>query len=200
MSEKYSYIRVSSVDQHEDRQIEAMRKQNIPCKNIFVDKQTGKDFNRPNYIKMVSRLKPGDLLYIHSIDRLGRDYQEIQNQWRILTKDIGIDICVLDMPLLDTRKGRDLMGTFIADLVLQILSFIAQTERENIRRRQKEGIACAHARGVKFGRPEFPLPENFYTVHRDWRAGKITLKEAAKACDMPVSTFYGKSRRFENVK
>ena len=148
----YGYVRVSSTDQNEDRQMTALNKVNVPGKNIYMDKLSGKDFNRPQYKKMVRKLKPGDLLYILSIDRLGRNYEEIQNQWRILTKEIGIDICVLDMPLLDTRNGKDLMGTFIADLILQILSFVAQSERENIKKRQQEGIAATKAKGVKFGR------------------------------------------------
>ena len=141
-----------------------------------MDKQSGKDFNRPQYRRMVRKLRPGDLLYILSIDRLGRNYEEIQKEWRILTKEIGIDICVIDMPLLDTRQGKDLMGTFIADLVLQILSFVAQSERENIRKRQAEGIAAAKKRGVKFGRPEKPLPPEFPALHRAWRDKKITLR------------------------
>ena len=162
----YGYVRVSSTDQNEDRQMMALNKVNVPEKNIYMDKLSGKDFNRPQYKKLVRKLKPGDLLYILSIDRLGRNYEEIQNQWRILTKEIGIDICVIDMPLLDTRNGKDLMGTFIADLVLQILSFVAQSERENIKRRQQEGIAAAKEKGVKFGRPPLPLPENFHEAHQ----------------------------------
>ena len=146
-----------------------LNKVNVPEKNIYMDKLSGKDFNRPQYKRLVRKLKLGDLLYILSIDRLGRNYEEIQNQWRILTKEIGIDICVLDMPLLDTRNGKDLMGTFIADLVLQIISFVTQSERENIKKRQQEGIAAAKAKGVKFGRPPFPLPENFHEVHQAWR-------------------------------
>ena len=136
------------------------------------------------------RLKPGDLLYILSIDRLGRDYAEIQEQWRVLTREKGADICVIDMPLLDTRNGKDLMGTFIADLVLQILSFVAQNERENIHKRQAEGIAAAKARGVRFGRPPRPLPDNFDRMHHAWRSKKITLQQAAEACGMPAGTFY----------
>ena len=162
----FGYIRVSSIDQNEDRQFLAMKNVNVPRKQIFVDKISGKDFNRPQYKKLVRKLKEGDLLYILSIDRLGRNYEEIQNQWRILTKGIGVDICVIDMPLLDTRNGKDLMGTFIADIVLQILSFAAQSERENIKKRQQEGIAAARAKGVKFGRPPIPLPENFYEFDR----------------------------------
>ena len=193
----YGYVRVSSTDQNEDRQMMALNKVNVPEKNIYTDKLSGKDFNRPQYKKLVRKLKAGDLLYILSIDRLGRNYEEIQNQWRILTKEIGIDICVLDMPLLDTMNGKNLMGTFIADLVLQILSFVAQSERENIKKRQQEGIAAAKAKGVKFGRPPLPLPENFHEVHQAWRNKKITLRQAAEASGMPEGTFYGKARKFE---
>lgn len=193
----YGYIRVSSVDQTEDRQMIALRGKGVAERHIYLDKQSGKDFHRPQYRRLVRALKPGDLLYVQSIDRLGRDYREIQQQWRLLTKEKGVDICVLDMPLLDTREGKDLMGTFIADLVLQILSFVAQSERENIRRRQQEGIAAAKARGVKFGRPPLPLPENFYEVHRRWRNKELTLRQAAEACGMPAGTFYGKAVKFE---
>lgn len=164
-----------------------------------MDKQSGKDFNRPQYKKLLRKLKKDDLLYIKSIDRLGRNYAEILEQWRILTKDKGIDIVVLDMPLLDTRRGKDLMGTFLSDIVLQVLSFVAENERTNIRQRQAEGIAAAKAKGVKFGRPPLPLPGNFYEVHKAWRNKKLTLKQAAAACNMPVGTFYGKARKFENV-
>ena len=193
----YGYIRVSSVDQTEDRQMIALRGKGVAERHIYLDKQSGKDFHRPQYRRLVRALKPGDLLYVQSIDQLGRDYREIQQQWRLLTKEKGVDICVLDMPLLDTRQGKDLMGTFIADLVLQILSFVAQSERENIRRRQQEGIAAAKARGVKFGRPPLPLPENFYEVHRRWRNKELTLRQAAEACGMPAGTFYGKAVKFE---
>lgn len=193
----YGYIRVSSTDQNVDRQLVALRGKGIPDKRLYIDKQSGKDFERPKYKRMVRRLKPGDLLYILSIDRLGRNYKEIQEQWRLLTQERGVDICVLDMPLLDTRQGKDLMGTFIADLVLQILSFVAQSERENIRKRQAEGIAAAKARGVKFGRPPIPLTDNFFEVHKEWRDKKITLCQAAKACKMPVGTFYAKAVKIE---
>lgn len=199
MEEIYGYIRVSSMDQNEDRQIIAMQEKNVPEGNLYIDKQSGKDFDRPQYKKMMKHLKMGDLLYILSIDRLGRDYEEIQNQWHMLTKEKGVDICVIDMPLLDTRNGKDLMGTFIADLVLQILSFVAQNERENIRKRQAEGIAAAKARGVKFGRPAQPLPQNFQEVHAAWRDKKITLQQAANACEMPVGTFYSKAVKLENM-
>ena len=168
MGNIYGYVRVSSIDQNEDRQLVVMDENNVPKGNVYIDKQSGKDFERPQYKKLVKKLKAGDLLYILSIDRLGRNYEDIQKQWRILTKDIGIDICVIDMPLLDTRNGKDLMGTFIADLVLQILSFVAQNERENIKKRQAQGIAAAKAKGVKFGRPESPIPENFDKIIKDW--------------------------------
>lgn len=192
----YGYVRVSSTDQNEDRQLVAMAEANIPQKNIYTDKQSGKDFERPQYKRLVRRLKAGDLLYILSIDRLGRNYEDIQKQWRILTKEIGIDICVIDMPLLDTRNGKDLMGTFIADLVLQILSFVAQNERENIRKRQAQGIAAAKAKGVKFGRPETPTPENFEKIIRDWDKGKISTTQALQLCNMSESTFYRRRREY----
>lgn len=195
----YGYIRVSSTDQNEDRQLVALRGKGIPDNRLYMDKQSGKNFDRPKYKRMVRRLRQGDLLYVLSIDRLGRNYKEIQEQWRLLTQEKGVDICVLDMPLLDTRQGKDLMGAFIADLVLQILSFVAQNERENIRKRQAEGIAAAKARGVKFGRPPYSLPENFYEVHKAWRDKKMTLRQAADACKMPVGTFYAKAVKFENT-
>ena len=194
----YGYIRVSSRDQNEDRQLIALKEVGTPEKHIYIDKQSGKDFNRPQYKKLLRKIKKDDLLYIKSIDRLGRNYEEILQQWRILTKEKGIDIVVLDMPLLDTRRGKDLMGTFLSDIVLQVLSFVAENERTNIRQRQAEGIAAAKANGVKFGRPPLPLPDNFYKIHKAWRAKKLTLKQAAAACNMPVGTFYGKARKFEN--
>lgn len=192
----YGYVRVSSTDQNEDRQLVAMAEAKILTKNIYIDKQSGKDFERPQYKRLVRRLKAGDLLYILSIDRLGRNYEDIQKQWRILTKEIGVDICVIDMPLLDTRNGKDLMGTFIADLVLQILSFVAQNERENIRKRQAQGIAAAKAKGVKFGRPEAPIPEDFQKIIRDWDKGKISTAEALQLCNMSESTFYRRRREY----
>ena len=175
-----------------------MRELSVREKNIFIDKQSGKDFDRPQYQRMLRRLKPDDLLYIKSIDRLGRNYAEILDQWRVLTKERGIDIVVLDMPLLDTRRGKDLMGTFLSDIVLQVLSFVAENERSNIRQRQAEGIAAAKARGVRFGRPPTPLPENFAQIHRAWRGKKITLQQAARACAMPAGTFYSKAVKLEN--
>ncbi len=195
MSEKiYGYVRVSSSDQNEDRQLLAMRDKMVPEGNIHMDKQSGKDFVRPAYQQMVKRLRPGDLLYILSIDRLGRNYEEIQTQWRVLTKEIGVDICVIDMPLLDTRNGKDLMGTFIADLVLQILSFVAQNERENIRKRQAQGIAAAKARGVAFGRPSISLPEDFAQVVWAWEQRELDICEAVGRCGMSKATFYRRLR------
>lgn len=194
MTKVYGYVRVSSADQNEDRQMIEMQRVGVPETNIFMDKQSGKNFDRPNYKRLVHRLKEGDLLYILSIDRLGRNYEEIQNQWRILTKEKGIDIVVIDMPLLDTRQGKDLMGTFIADLVLQILSFVAQSEREKIRERQEQGIAAAKARGVRFGRPEKPVPEDFPKLVRDWEKKRIPLPDLLQKCDMSEATFYRRLR------
>lgn len=196
----YGYVRVSSKDQNEDRQMIALREVGVPEKNIYVDKQSGKDFNRPKYKRLLKRLKTDDLLYIKSIDRLGRNYEEIQNQWRILIKDKKVDIVVLDMPLLDTRRGKDLVGTFLSDIVLQVLSFVAENERSNIRQRQAEGIAAAKARGVRFGRPPATLPENFHQVYQQWKSGKITGLEAARMCDMPMSTFRYRAEIYENAK
>lgn len=196
----YGYIRVSTTDQNEDRQLIAMQELSIPEKNMFVEKQSGKDFQRPQYKKLVRKLKPDDLLYIKSIDRLGRNYEEILEQWRILTKEKRIDIVVLDMPLLDTRRGKDLMGTFLSDIVLQVLSFVAENERTNIRQRQKEGIAAAKARGVRFGRPPRPLPENYHSAYQRWKAGTITGTAAAKECGMPLSTFRYRAKIYEKSK
>ena len=193
---EYGYVRVSSTDQNEERQISALREKQILQKNIYKDKQSGKDFERPQYKKMLKRLKAGDLLYILSIDRLGRNYKEIQNQWRILTKEIGVDICVIDMPLLDTRNGKDLMGTFIADLVLQILSFVAQSERENIRKRQSQGIAAAKKRGVRFGRPEKPMPEGFAETVKLWEKKEIDIKAVLEMCGLKEATFYRRLREY----
>lgn len=189
MSNCYGYIRVSSRDQNEDRQLIAMQELNIPPTHVYIDKQSGKDFNRPKYKRLLRKLRRDDLLYIKSIDRLGRNYGEILEQWRILTKEKGIDIVVLDMPLLDTRRGKDLMGTFLSDIVLQVLSFVAENERTNIRQRQAEGIAAAKAKGVRFGRPPRPLPQEFHYAYQEWRSGNITCTEAARRCNMPLSTF-----------
>ncbi|MCR5061551.1 MAG: recombinase family protein [Saccharofermentans sp.] len=200
MGSVYGYVRVSSHDQNEERQLIALSEHNIPPSNIYIDKQSGKDFERPSYKCLVRKLRRDDLLYIKSIDRLGRNYQEIQDQWRILTKNKGIDIVVLDMPLLDTRTGKDLMGTFISDLVLQVLSFVAENERLTIRQRQAEGIAAAKARGVRFGRPEIPINPEFYRCYQRWRDGQITGVEAAAECNMPISTFYYKAKNYKDSK
>ena len=200
MSSVYGYVRVSSMDQNEDRQLIALREKQVAPERIYIDKQSGKDFNRPQYQALVKRLEAGDLLYILSIDRLGRNYEEIQCQWRALTKELGVDICVIDMPLLDTRNGKDLMGTFIADLVLQILSFVAQSERENIRRRQAEGIAAAQARGVRMGRPLIQTPEDFERIVRLWEAGEITQEQAYTRCGMSESTFYRRRQEHNLVR
>jgi len=193
----YGYIRVSTREQNEDRQRLALAALPVPEENIYMDKQSGKDFERPQYRRLVRRLRRDDLLYVRSIDRLGRNYSEILEQWRMLTKEKGVDIAVLDMPLLDTRRGKDLMGTFLSDIVLQVLSFVAENERDNIRQRQAEGIAAAKARGVRFGRPPLPLPDNFHMLHQAWRGQKITLRQAARACGMPTGTFYSKAIKLE---
>lgn len=195
----YGYVRISSIDQNEDRQILALKEKKVPDDNIYVDKQSGKDFERPQYKQLVKNLHQGDLLYIMSIDRLGRNYEEIQKQWRILTKEIGIDICVIDMPLLDTRNGKDLMGTFIADLVLQILSFVAEHERDNIKRRQKQGIAAAKKKGVKFGRPKLSVPRDFPKIIENFEKRKISLDEALVQSNMSKSTFYRRYKDYKNT-
>ena len=200
IAEIYAYVRVSTREQNEDRQLIAMNELQVPKKNIFIDKQSGKDFERPRYKKLIKRLKKDDLLYIKSIDRLGRNYNEIQEQWRILTKEKAVDIVVLDMPLLDTRRGKDLMGTFLSDIVLQVLSFVAENERINIRQRQAEGIAAAKARGVRFGRLPKPLPPNFHAVYQRWKHGEITGTAAAKECGMPLSTFRYRAKIYQNAK
>ena len=195
----YGYVRVSSTDQNEDRQMIALHQIGVEDKHIFIDKQSGKNFERPQYKKMVNKMRQGDLLYVLSIDRLGRNYDEIQNQWRILTKEIGVDVCVIDMPLLDTRQSKDLLGTFVADLVLQVLSFAAHNERENIKKRQAEGIAAARARGVHLGRPVKEAPEDFPTIVKAWEVGQITLAEVLKRCNMGQTSFYRRRREYNLV-
>ena len=195
----YGYVRVSTREQNEGRQMTALGDLSIPEENLFVDKHSGKDFQRPQYKRMVKRLRPDDLLYIKSIDRLGRNYEEILEQWRLLTKEKCIDIVVLDMPLLDTRRGKDLMGTFLSDIVLQVLSFAAENERTSIRTRQAEGIAAAKARGVRFGRPPKPLPESYHSAYQRWMAGAITGSAAARECGMPLSTFRYRSKLYRKV-
>ncbi len=193
---EFIYMRVSSSDQNEDRQVKAMADLKVPKENIFLDKQSGKNFERKQYCDMVERMAKGDMLYIHSIDRLGRNYEEIQKQWRILTKEIGVDICVMDMPLLDTRTAKDLLGTFIADIVLQILSFVAESERRNIRQRQAEGIAAAKERGVIFGRPIIKMPNDFHKLIRCWEEKMISIEDILSECNMSESTFYRRLREY----
>ncbi len=200
MGNIYGYARVSSKDQNEHRQYIALRETGVPEKNIYVDKQSGKDFRRPMYKRLLRKMKKDDILYVKSIDRLGRNYEEILNQWRILTKEKGVDIVILDMPLLDTRRGKDLMGTFLSDIVLQVLSFVAENERTSIRQRQAEGIAAAKARGVRFGRPPKPLPDNFHKVYQLWKSGKMTGLAAAKECGMAMSTFRYRAEIYEKSK
>ena len=196
----YGYCRVSGIDQNECRQLDALDALGISRDYIFVDKQSGKDFNRAAYQALVKKLKQGDLLYIKSIDRLGRNYEEIQNQWRTLTKERGVDIAVMDMPLLDTRRGKDLMGTFLADIVLQTLSFVAQNERENIRKRQTEGIAAAKARGVRFGRPIIKPPDNFGELVKQWERGKLHISELLKQTGLKQATFYSRLREYRGQR
>ena len=196
----YGYVRVSTIDQNEERQMVEMRRVGISEDRIYKDKLSGKDFNRPNYKKLLRKLKKGDLLYILSIDRLGRNYEEIQSQWRYLTREKEVDISVIDMPLLDTRNGKDLMGTFLADIVLQVLSFVAQNERGNIRKRQAQGIAAAKANGMKFGRPMIQVPDNFPQIVDRWEKGQIKVREAAKLCGMCESTFYNRLREYRAGK
>ena len=198
--DKYGYVRVSAVDQNEIRQLLEMQQIGIRKENIFIDKQSGKDFNRPNYLALVKNLKKGDLLYVKSIDRLGRNYKDIQEQWRILTKEMEVDIVVIDMPLLDTRNYKDLMGTFIADLVLQVLSFVAQSERENIKKRQEEGIRAAKLQGVRFGRPIKKAPDEFPKLIKQWEKGEISAEDIARACDMSIATFYRRLREYRYIK
>lgn len=199
MGNIYGYIRVSTRDQNEDRQMIAMHEMQVCEQNIFVDKQSGKDFNRPMYKRLIRKVKADDLIYIKSIDRLGRNYEEILEQWKLITKDKKVDICVLDMPLLDTRRGKDLMGTFLADIVLALLSYVAENERVNIRQRQAEGIAVAKARGVRFGRAPRPLPDNFHEVYQKWRMKKISVSEAAIECGMPQTTFFERAKAYEKT-
>ena len=196
----YGYVRVSSQEQNEDRQLIAMAEVGVERANIFIDKQSGKDFDRPNYKRLIKRLRPGDTLIIKSIDRLGRNYEEIQNQWRIITKDKGVDMVVIDMPLLDTRNHKNLLGTFISDLVLQLLSFISENERTTIRQRQAEGIAAAKKRGVKFGRPSKEAPPEFEEIVMKWQKKELPLDAILKEYDMSASTFYRRLRELRLLK
>ena len=188
--QEYAYIRVSSKDQNEDRQILALKSYTIPKENYYIDKMSGKNFNRPAYQALLKQLRPGDILYIHSIDRLGRNYEEIIEQWKCLTKNVGVDLIVLDMPLLNTTLSKDLLGTFISDLVLQLLSFVAENERNMIKRRQAEGIEAAKLRGVRFGAPSIPKPDDLHEIFDGYQNKSITAKKAAKQLNISVSTFY----------
>lgn len=191
------YMRVSTREQKEDRQKTALLEMGVPEKHIYMDKQSGRNFERPQYKRMLRKLDKDTVLFVKSIDRLGRNYTDLNEQWRIITKEKGADIVVIDMPLLDTRREKNLLGTFISDLVLNIFSYVAENERINIKQRQAEGIAEAKNRGVKFGRPPVPVPENFYEVHKQWRNKEITLKQAAEECGMAASTFFDKAKAFE---
>ena len=197
MNKVFGYVRVSTKEQNPDRQMASMRAMHVPEENIFCEKVSGKDFQRPAYKKMLRKLDKGSLLYIHSIDRLGRNYKEILEEWRRITKTKGADIVVLDMPLLDTRRGKDLVGTFLSDIVLQVLSFVAENERSSIRQRQAEGIAAAKAKGVRFGRPKKRLPRGFRQQYKKWKAGEISGSEAAENCGMARATFYAKARQYK---
>ena len=196
----YGYVRVSSMDQNEDRQMRAMAERQVLRKNIFIDKQSGKDFDRPRYQRLLKKLKSGDLLYILSIDRLGRNYEDIQRQWRHLTKEIGIDICVIDMPILDTRSYKDLLGTFVSDLILQVLSFVAENERDNIKKRQAQGIEAAKLRGVKFGRPKAELPEDFPQLIAMWEKGELSAVNLTELCGVSESTLYRRKKEYLTQK
>ena len=195
----FGYARVSTKEQNEDRQLIAIREMGVPDHRIYVDKESGKDFNGKNYKKLMRKIKPNDIIYVKSIDRLGRNYEVIIEQWKYITKEKQADIVVLDMPLLDTRRGKDLMGTFLTDIVLALLSYVAENERLNIRKRQAEGIAAAKARGVRFGPAPMPLPDNFHEIYQDWKHKKVSLSDAAKKCNMARSTFYNKARQYENA-
>lgn len=195
--EKYGYVRVSTREQNETRQLLAMQELNVPDNNIYVDRQSGKNFDRPAYQKMLKKLKCNDVVYIKSIDRLGRNYDEVLEQWRRLVKEKRVDIVVIDMPLLDTRREKNLVGTFLSDIVLQVLSFVAENERNDIRQRQAEGIAAAKLRGIRFGRPALDLPDNFEKIYEKWVSKKITGIEAASQCNMPVSTFRYKAKKYK---
>lgn len=195
----YGYVRVSTSEQNTDRQTIALKEMGVPEEHIYVDKLSGKDFQRPQYKRLLRKLDSQSVLYIKSIDRLGRNYEDLGEQWRIITKEKGADIVVVDMPILDTRREKNLLGTFMSDIILALLSYVAENERTNIRQRQAEGIAAAKIKGVKFGRPPRPLPENFHQMHQEWRSGRISMKEAADACKMPPPTFYSKAVRYEKA-
>ncbi len=195
----FGYARVSCYGQKEDRQVIALKEMGVGEEQIYIDKQSGKDFDRTQYQRLLKKLDRESVLFVKSIDRLGRNYADLNEQWRKITKEKGADIVVVDMPLLDTRREKNLLGTFISDIVLALLSYVAENERINMKQRQAEGIAAAKARGVKFGRPQVPLPDNFYEIYKQWREKELTLKQAAKACNLAESTFIGKAKAFEKM-
>lgn len=194
----YGYVRVSTREQNEERQRIALLEMGVPKERIYVDKLSGKDFERPEYKKLLRRLDDQSVLYVKSIDRLGRNYVDLNEQWRRITKEKGADIVVIDMPILDTRREKNLMGTFISDVVLALLSYVAESERHNIKQRQEEGIRAAKQRGVRFGRPQKPLPENFKEACLRWDSGELVGRQAAMLCDMPLSTFYKRANQFRD--
>ncbi len=196
-TKKYGYIRVSTREQNEDRQKIAMKEAGISDRHIFMDKQSGKDFERPKYKELLGKLDSSSILFVKSIDRLGRNYADLNEQWRIITKEKGADIVVIDMPILDTRREKNLMGTFLSDIVLALLSYVAENERASIKQRQAEGIAAAKEKGIRFGRPPAPVPENFEMICQRWKNREITLRQAAKLCRLPSSTFFDKAKRME---
>ena len=189
-------MRISSRDQNEDRQKIALLEMGVPEENIYMDKQSGKDFERKQYKRLLRKLNDNSVLFIKSIDRLGRNYHELNEQWRIITKEKGADIVVIDMPILDTRREKNLLGTFISDIILALLSYVAENERANICQRQAEGIAIAKEKGVRFGRPEKPVPENFVECCLLCKDGKMSIGEAARSCKMPESTFRDKYKKY----
>ena len=195
----FGYVRVSTKEQNEDRQVIALKELGVPEENIFIDKISGKDFERPQYKKLLRCRNNDSVLYIKSIDRLGRSYKDLCEQWRIITKDKGADVVVIDMPILDTRKEKGLLGTFISDLILALLSYVAESEYSTIHQRQAEGIAAAKARGVKMGRPPKPLPENFHDVYQKWKAEKVSTSEAARLVNMPISSFRYRAGVYKNA-
>ena len=196
----FGYVRVSTREQNEDRQIVALKDAGVPEKNIYMDKLSGKNFNRPQYKRLLKKLDGESVLFIKSIDRLGRNYRDLSDQWRIITKDKKADVVVIDMPILDTRREKNLLGTFISDLILALLSYVAESEYTTIHQRQAEGIAAAKAKGVKLGRPPKQLPENFYEVYQGWTSGKISTAEAARQVDMPISTFRYRASVYKNAR
>ena len=197
---KYGYVRVSTKEQNTDRQYIALQRAGVSVGNIYEDKQSGKDFDCMKYQQLIATVKPGDVIYIKSIDRLGRNYRDILDQWKMITKDRGVDLCIIDMPILDTRKGKNLIGTVISDVVLTLLSYVSENERENIRQRQAEGIAAAKARGVKFGRPTIKPPEDFQEVVADWKLGKLTTRKVVEHCGMSESTFFRRLRELKSER